>query len=288
MGGAATSWPTRTHVIVDLHSQDEDGVEDWVDPEGRLASIVPARAELAAGDMRPLYLAWLLVVQDRELDEDEPEPPVPAGLGELSGPQQALADFLRLDPDLLAAAAEASDPLTGKTPSAAVLARWVKALPEPDKDELLLRVLRGDGALLRSDMLRRFHGTQVDQPARSGRTVGELLAASEKVFARRQDATRKRELAARRRREQEAAAAKAKRLDALVGNPAKAWTQVDALIEAKRAREYDAAVTLLEDLHALAARADDLAGFAERMSRLRERNTRRQSLIDRFDRAQLP
>jgi hypothetical protein len=288
MGGAATSWTTRTHVIVDLHSQDEDGVEDWVDPEGRLASIVPARAELAAGDMRPLYLAWLLVVQDRELDEDEPEPPVPAGLGELSGPQQALADFLRLDPDLLAAAAEASDPLTGKTPSAAVLARWVKALPEPDKDELLLRVLRGDGALLRSDMLRRFHGTQVDQPARGGRTVGELLAASEKVFARRQEATRKRELAARRRREQEAAVAKAKRLDALAGNPAKAWTQVDALIEAKRAREYDAAVTLLEDLHALAARADDLAGFAERMSRLRERNTRRQSLIDRFDRAQLP
>jgi hypothetical protein len=70
VGGASESWTTRTHVIVDLHSEDEDGVEDWVDPEGRLAAIVPARGELAAGDMRLLYLAWLLVVQDRQLDED--------------------------------------------------------------------------------------------------------------------------------------------------------------------------------------------------------------------------
>lgn len=288
VGGAAASWATRTHVVVDLHGEDEDGVEDWVDPEGRLAAIVPARSELAAGDMRPLYLAWLLVVQDRELDEDELEPPVPAGLGELSGPQRALAEFLRLDPDLLTAAAEASESLTVTAPSAAVLGRWVTALPESDKDELLLRVLRGDGALLRSEMLHRFHGTNADQPTDGGRTVGELLAAAEKVWAQRQEAMRKREAAERRRREQEAAAAQAKRVDALARNPAKAWMQVDTLIAAKRAKEYDAAVTLLEDLYALAVRDDDLAGFAVRMGKLREQNTRRPSLIDRFDRAQLP
>jgi hypothetical protein len=73
----------------------------------------------------------------------------------------------------------------------------------------------------------------------------------------------------------------------LARNPAKAWKQVEALIEAKRAKEYDAAVTLLEDLHALAVRDNDLVGFAERMGRLRGRNTRRPSLIDRLDRAQL-
>jgi hypothetical protein len=288
VGGAAASWTTRTHVIVDLHSEDEDGVEDWVDPEARLTAIAPTRTELAEGDLRPLYLAWLLVVQDRELDEDELEPPVPAGLRELSGAQRALADFLRLDLDLLAAAAEASESLTGEVPSAAVLGRWVKGLPEADKDELLLRVLRGDGALLRSEMLRRFHGVTTDQPTEGGRTVGELLAAAEKVWARRQEATRKRKAAERRRREQEAAAAREKRLDVLARDPAKAWKQVDTLIAAKRAKEYDAAVTLLEDLHALAVRNDDLAGFAVRMGWLREQNTRRPSLIDRFDRAQLP
>src|SRR3954452_7760638 len=96
------------------------------------------------------------------------------------------------------------------------------------------------------------------------------------------------ESAERRRREQEAAAARAKRLEVLARNPAKAWKQVDALIDAKRAKEYDAAVTLLEDLHALTVRNDDLAGFAVRMGRLREQNPRRPSLIDRFDRARLP
>jgi hypothetical protein len=175
-----------------------------------------------------------------------------------------------------------------KAPSAAVLGRWVKALPEADKDELLFRVLRGDGALLRSEMLRRFHGTDADQRTEGGRTVGELLAAGQKVWARRQEATRKRKAAERRRREQEAAAAREKRLDVLARDPAKAWKQVDALIAAKRAKEYDAAVTLLEDLHALAVRNDDVAGFAVRIGRLREQNTRRPSLIDRFDRAQLP
>jgi hypothetical protein len=199
-----------------------------------------------------------------------------------------LADFQRLDPDLLAAAAEGSEPLTVKVPSAAVIGRWVTALPEADKDALLLRVLRGDGALLRSEMLRRFHGTNADQRTDGVRTVGELLAAGEEVWARRQEATLKREAAQRRRREQEAAAAREKRLDVLARDPATAWQQVDALIGARRAKEYDSAVTLLEDLHALAVRTDDLARFAVLMGRLREQNTRKPSLIDRFDRAKLP
>ncbi len=151
-----------------------------------------------------------------------------------------------------------------------------------------MRVLRGDTALLRSELLRRYHGTSTDQPTDGSRTVGELLAAAQRASARRQEETRKREAEQRRRREQEAAAAQAKRLDVLARNPAKAWKQVDTLIEAKRAKEYDAAVTLLQDLHALAVRDGDLAGFATQLGRLRQQNTRRPSLIDRFDRARLP
>ncbi|MGH3155115.1 MAG: hypothetical protein ACRDNF_00855 [Streptosporangiaceae bacterium] len=59
-------------------------------------------AELAAGDLRPLYLAWLAAWGIWERDEDafdydeenDLEPPVPAGLGTLTAPQRALADFL--------------------------------------------------------------------------------------------------------------------------------------------------------------------------------------------------
>src|SRR6266536_530696 len=66
-GESARAWATREHVILDLSSEDEEG--DWeYDGEGWLASIVPARTELAAGDVRLLYLAWLLCVQAREAD----------------------------------------------------------------------------------------------------------------------------------------------------------------------------------------------------------------------------
>jgi hypothetical protein len=178
VGEAARSWATRTHVIVDLRNEDDDG-DEWCEPEGQLAAIVPVRAALASGDRRLLYLAWLLCVQSRELDDDELEPPVPPGLAELSGPLQALADFLRLDPNLLAAAADGSRPLTAPEPDAAIVRQWVKALPEADKNELILRVLRGDGALLRSELVRRVHGAARDDLTDGRRTVGELHAAAE-------------------------------------------------------------------------------------------------------------
>ena len=49
---------TSEHVILDLTSEDETG--EWVeDNEECLSAIVGVRSELAAGDLRPLYLAWL-------------------------------------------------------------------------------------------------------------------------------------------------------------------------------------------------------------------------------------
>jgi hypothetical protein len=287
VGESAGCWTTRTHVILDLRSENEDGDEEWWDEEGRLAAIVPARAELAGGDRRLLYLAWLLCAQNQELDDDEVEPPVPAGLAKLSGPLQALADFLRLDPDLLDAAAAASRPLAEKKPSAAELRRWVAGLPVSDKNEMLVRVLRGDAGLLRSELLRQFHGVTEEPPAGEGRTAGDLLAAAEERWAARQQQKREREAAERQRREEAATAAREQRLDALARDPVRAWNQVDELIATKRPKDYDTAVTLLLDLQALAVREGGIFEFAEQMTRLRERHARKPSLIDRFDRVRL-
>lgn len=286
VGESARSWSSRSHVILDLHSEDEDGDEVW-DGGGHLAAVLPARAELAAGDRRLLYLAWLLCVQGRELDDDEPEPPVPAGLGDLSGPLQALVDFLRLDADLIAAAAETSPARKEKGPSAAVLSRWVKALPESEKDEVVLRVLRGDGVHLRSELLARFHGPTRDEAGGGGRSVGELLAAAEQRWARRQRRARERAAAERERRERAAAVAREQRLDALAGSEDQAWQQVTAMIESKKPKEYDAAVALMADLKALAERDGDGQAFRRRVRQLREVHARKASLLDRIDRAGL-
>lgn len=82
---AASVWVAGDSVIVSLMSEKEDDCWDE-SAEDSLGSIVPVRSELAVGDRRLLYLAWLLSVDAGALAENELEPPVPLGLRELSDP----------------------------------------------------------------------------------------------------------------------------------------------------------------------------------------------------------
>lgn len=70
--------------------------------------MVQACSDLATGDLRLLYLAWLLGAQRADEDDDDTEadtePPVPAGLGDLSASLRAIADFLKIDKNLIAVA----------------------------------------------------------------------------------------------------------------------------------------------------------------------------------------
>jgi hypothetical protein len=146
-GDAASAWAASDRVILSLSSEDED--EYWEEGEGRLASIALVRSELAAGDLRLLYLAWLLSVQAEEVGDEEAEPPLPPGLRALSAPLRAVADFLRLDEDLLTAAATASAEVQTVAESAGELARWIEDLPGAEKDALLVQAARGEGSQAR-------------------------------------------------------------------------------------------------------------------------------------------
>ena len=81
--------------------------------------------------------------------------------------------------------------------------------------------------------------------------------------------------AEQRRREEEArrataqAAAYAKRLDQLATRTEAAWEKAAELIETKRPRDYDLAVSLLRDLQALAEREEDTAASRKRFGELR-------------------
>jgi hypothetical protein len=191
VGDSAHAWTTGNHVILDLSSEDEEG--GWEHSgEGLLARIIQVRAEVASGDLRTLYLAWLGCVQAEEVGPNEPEPPVPPGLGELSASQRGLADFLRVDPDLWAAAA-ASPPPDTAVPSDAQAARWVAGLPAVDKDAILLRLLRGDDPHLRAELLRRFHDqSAAGNGAQRRRTAGQLLVAAQaRQVERRREAVQR-------------------------------------------------------------------------------------------------
>ncbi|WP_405140697.1 hypothetical protein OG589_27495 [Sphaerisporangium sp. NBC_01403] len=186
VGDQVAAWTSGEHLILDLTSEDEE--VEWVgDEEDSLSSIVGVRAELAAGDLRPLYLAWLSAygVWERDEDafdyeeEDALEPPVPPGLGTLSAPQQALADFLRLDPDLLAVAAEGSPLQVIVQDDPRELAGWLTKLPQGEKDELLLRVVQDQAAQVRMELMRRFRGEpKIEAGDVPRRTVAQLLDAA--------------------------------------------------------------------------------------------------------------
>jgi hypothetical protein len=94
---AATVAAVGKHLVIDLWSESESG-DDWADTEaGMLSALVPIRNELIAGDYRALYLAWQLRAQAREVSAHTRIPPVPVGTSRLTGSQQALVEFLRID-----------------------------------------------------------------------------------------------------------------------------------------------------------------------------------------------
>ncbi len=287
-GDAASVWAVGDHVILSLSSEDED--EYWEEGEGRLASIALVRSELAAGDLRLLYLAWLLSVQAAEAGDEEAEPPVPPGLRTLSAPLHAVADFLRIDEDLLAAAAARSAEVQTVPQSAGELTTWIEGLPDAEKNSLLLRAARGEGSQVQAVLQRRFltEGSLGGAPADPGtRTAGELRDAAATSGEERERLAAERRAQEQARQARAVAAAREQRLDALALREEQAWQQVNSLIDSRKPREYDEAVAILVDLRGLAERSGDGNVFSKRIGQLREEHLRKPSLLQRFDKAGL-
>jgi hypothetical protein len=290
VGDSASAWTAGKHVIVRLHREDEDGTDEWdLDGHGLLTSIIPVRAGLAAGDLRVLYLGWLRCVQSLELADEEPEPPVPAGLGTLGASLTAVAEFLCIDPDLLAASADGSAQAAADEPTAAQLRSWVTGLPAREKDTILTDLITGGDSHLRSQLLRHYRDEHPADPSTTTapRTAGQLLAAAADLRAERERRDAEQHEHERVRRERSAAAARERQLDALAVDQPAAWQQVDALIATKKPREYDTAVQLLVDLRDLGERDGNTAPFRQRLAELRMEHARKPSLLERLELAGL-
>ncbi|MCC9309306.1 hypothetical protein LN042_19830 [Kitasatospora sp. RB6PN24] len=274
------AWTTRTHLILDLRSEDESG--DWDEgAEDSLGAIAGVRAELASGDHRALYLAWLsgigawaLQDDDEEAYQASVEPPVPAGLDRLTAPQRALADFLRVDADLLAVAAKASPPAPAprKRPGKEELTPLIAALPEAEKNDLLLRLALGDEPQLGASLLRRLRGEPPVATVPGQRSVAELLdAANARATERRQDAERVR------------AEAQAKKLTALAADEEAVWREVEDHVARKQAARYDVAVGLLVELRDACDHVGRSLEFRQRLAALRDRYRHLPGLLRRLD-----
>ncbi|MBM4026027.1 MAG: hypothetical protein FJ280_11570 [Planctomycetes bacterium] len=289
VGDSASAKGSRGNVILSFSSDEEGG--DWVEGEGELSPLIPVRAELARGDLRALYLGWLLCVQNEELHDEAIEPPVPPGLGKLDASLTSFADFLRIDEDLLDVAAQASAALEERGPSRDEVHAWAAGLPVAEKEDLLTRLIVEEDLTLATELQHRFlkdrdAGRRPGPPA-ARRTVGELLQAAEIRAEERRHAAARKRAAEKERHEREAAKARAKHLDEIAGRQAQLWTKIDNLIAAKQPKPYDEAVRLLLDLRDLAQREGKQDEFRRRLEAIHTAHARKGTFIQRLHKAGL-
>ena len=287
-GKAAHVRSAGRFVIVSFET-DVEPEDDWDDGTGWMGSLVSLRSDLLRGDLRCLYLGWLHCVECHEFSEDALEPPVPAGLRELSAPLDSLIEFLGIDEDLVEVAASASAPLK-EGPSRKELAAWVRSLPANEKDDLLIDFLSESSERRRLELRQRFERVNAVAPDRGTverRTVKDLLTAARvRVDERARQLSLKRAADAARKKAKDEAD-RAVYLEGLAKREKAVWKQVEAYIEKRQPKDYERAVILLVDLHDLAIRQEDETGFQLTMEELRKTHAAKGAFLRRLAKANL-
>jgi hypothetical protein len=279
----------KAGVVIVSFIADEEEADDFDEDDMDLSSLISVRGDLARGDLRALYLGWLLCVQSGEYDDKDLEPPVPPGLGQLNASLESLAEFLYIDRDLLAVAAKSSPSLERASFDNVEVRERIAKLPPKEKNELLTRLIVERDETVRTEFLRKLHNEAPTGPitvARPRRTVGELRRAAEASADER-----RRMHAARRDQEKarcqiETALAREKYLESLAEHEFEIWDKVEALIATRQPLKYDEAINLLVDLCDLAARNKN-GDFELSIEELRRTHARKPSFIQRLNDANL-
>ena len=271
----------KKHVLLDFNFNNEDQAE-WAEGEGWLDDLIECRTELIQGDFRILYLAWLKVaeraLQIEEIDEETLEPPVPAGLGQLSPALKTFVKFLEIDPAMIAVAAQKSDKAQQQKLQ---LETWIDKLPATEQHDFLVRLSQGEKNLsvLLNKRLQKLANKAKPQKKSiktDGRTISALIKASED-WSQKQKAATERKAAQNRQRE----------LKALATRTNEVWKEIDILIEEKKANSYQNAVKLLQDLHDLAQYQGELESFRKRLAEIKKTYSTRSALLRRLREAKL-
>lgn len=279
-------------VILSFSSENEGG--EWTEGEGWLASLTGLRTGLMNGDHRCLYLGWLVAAQAGLLEDHAIEPPVPPGLAALGEPLQTLADFLRIDMDIIRAAAEESAPEQDLGLTQEEIGAWVASLALSEKDSAIATLIEGRDSYFVADFRQRAVCEILHARRSSGgphiqarRSVGQILARAESIREERRVRAAKIQARERAKREREQTEQRMKYLGSIAGKAEGFWPTVDQLIATKNPRCYDQAVSLLQDLRDLAVMTNQTPAFSSRMEALVRAQSRKPTLMDRFRKANL-
>ena len=235
-------------------------LEDVWEFDNLLDRLVPLRAEILDGDLRPLYLAHLAIACDGNHDpEATKEAPIPAGLDKLLNAQRALMELYGLSASLIAAAALDCPPLEALTDHGSRHAQWLQSQPEATKDAWLAQWMSDPHSNARREILVKFrksHQAPLWPTVVRDRTIAELRAIAEEIQHQTDHETAA-----------NAARQRAKRLAGMTADPAKTLRKTEELVTQRSGDSYRQIATLLTELR------DALAGTEQ--SRLAEQQAQK-------------
>jgi len=278
---------TETHWVItwslnESENYDRFGMDDG---SGWMARLAPVRDELLRGDIRSLYIGWLSAVTREMMVDDEMEPLPMDGLGNLTAAQQALAEYLEVDEDLLAGAGIGSPAPQDEGTSQKETDDWLGGLPQGEVTALLKLLLAGKGQQAERALKNRFaawrRGLQGHRSDAPRRTVGELRKHAE-AAERIRHAQEKREQERRdikRRKEREAY------LKALAKNFPEVWKAVQETVERGSGLAYDEACRALADLAEAYSVYGSRKTFEQDLTKFMADHMRRKTLIQRLVKA---
>jgi hypothetical protein len=278
---------SEDHWILDWSLEGSDNYDRFAEDDGRgwMGRLVPLRDELIRGDQRSLYLGWLAGAAKGEVPETTLEPTVPAGLSQLSAAQNALAAFLEIDADIIAAAAIGSADASDRPES---VDAWLQSLSPDELRSMLKSIVRADRPNPQREVASRYrawhrqHAPQTAPEARR-RSVAELrsLAVPAGEERRRRDALAREQQAAARRTQRDA------QLRLLMSDVDKRWLALHQQAERGSASAYEQAVRALSDLAEAYAIVSDRKTFDRELRRFLVRHAKRGALLRRLTEAGL-
>lgn len=290
---------TETHWILDWQLNESDNYDRFGEEyggSGWMGRLTPLRDELLRGDLRLLYLGWLSGIH--EFNGDTLEPPIPAGLGELTAAQTALVEFLEIDVDFVSAAAIASLPLVDNR-SNADYDIWLDSFSLEQSKSFLHLLLEGRGQEAERKLKSEFFTWQREQSnnptAQSKpRNVGEFRELAERAEKERKE---REAIAAKERKKREAEAAekaaveKQRKREAhlriMLTNTQSHWANADSHAQRANASGYDEATRIIKDLADAYKLAGDMGDFKKLFAKFVNAHEKRRALMDRLKKEKL-
>jgi hypothetical protein len=274
------------HWVIDWNLSAEDEGGGWLSEDeghGWMVRLTPLREELLRGDWRGLYIGWLAGVTAEEVEDDQLEPPVPAGLKQFTPAQLALATFLAVDFDVLTAAAMASADAAVDATVPEDMETWLDTVSPDEARDVLRRLLVGQGQQTERSLKARFVAWQRAQrppgtATANRRTVAELLRLAEEVeqIRQRQEAQERARADAEHRKQREVY------LGTLARDFDRAWAAADQQAARGVASAYDDVRSAVTDLAEAYERYATREQFEQALRRFMAPHVRRTTLVKRL------